>query len=280
MGWLCAARVNYAVAFARCEPRRLRETALESRSSRLSLESIGSFEVVGVQKVGDPVAERTLVIGDVHGCDVALDALLQLVAPTSDDRIVLLGDIVDRGPGSRQCVDVLLNLSGMCELVFIRGNHEEMMLDALAGGRMEAGWLQYGGRETLDSYGGYGLIPPQHIDFLASSIDYWEDQQNVYVHATLDPGLPLDQQPGSVLRWDRFTGEEPPLDNGKRVICGHTIQPHGLPALRDGWLCIDTYAYGGQFLSCLDTGNDLIYQSRQNGESRGPAELQQIAIPM
>jgi len=227
------------------------------------------------------VSQRILVIGDIHGCHIALDVLLQNIDLTPEDLVVSLGDIVDRGPGSRQCIDILLSLSKTNELVFIRGNHEEMMLDALSGGPMERSWLRYGGREALDSYGGgYGLIPPNHVDFLSNSVGYWEGDRDICVHASIEPGLPLEEQEAETLRWSRFTGEELPLDNGKRVICGHTVQQHGLPALRDGWVCIDTFAYGGQFLTCLDITHDLVYQASQNGDFRGPAPLTEIAIPM
>src|ERR1044072_7889016 len=100
------------------------------------------------------MAARTLVFGDSHGCAVALNVLLEKLAVTADDTVVLLGDVVSRGPATKQCVDRLLELQQACKLIFIRGNHEEMMLDSLHHGKLEEIWLKHGGREALDSYGG------------------------------------------------------------------------------------------------------------------------------
>lgn len=225
------------------------------------------------------MSPRTLVLGDIHGCSTALDEVLKHVNPQPGDLVISLGDVVDRGPGSMECIDMLIRLSLSNELVVIRGNHEEMMLNAMSGGMMESSWLRYGGKETMESYGGrYDLIPPNHVDFLSSTVRYWEDDRNICVHASIDPELSLKDQKSDTLRWSRFTGEEEPLEDGRRVICGHTVQTHGLPALRNSWICIDTYAYGGQFLTCLDLTNDLVYQTRQDRGFRGPAPLDEVAL--
>ena len=80
---------------------------------------------------------RTLVFGDIHGCDVAMNLLLEKLQITSDDTVVLLGDIVSRGPATRQCLERAMELSRTCRLLYIRGNHEEMMLDSLNHGDLE-----------------------------------------------------------------------------------------------------------------------------------------------
>src|SRR5690242_20050243 len=97
---------------------------------------------------------RVLAIGDVHGCSVALRALLAAAAPRSDDLIVTLGDYVDRCPDTRGVLDQLIALRGTGRLVPLRGNHEVMMLEARAGSFGDApAWLACGGRQTLASYG-------------------------------------------------------------------------------------------------------------------------------
>ncbi len=215
------------------------------------------------------MSARTLVIGDIHGCDVALDVLLESLNVTADDTVVLLGDVVSRGPATRQCVERMLELRERCRLVFIRGNHEEMMLDSIAGGGMEPVWLAHGGKEALASYGGsYECIPAEHIEFLRSSIDYWETDAEIFVHANLEPGVPLEQQSREWRRWVRFLGFEEPHPSGKRVICGHTPQPSGVPVVIEGWVCLDTWAYGGGYLSALDVDRDILFQARQSGEYR------------
>lgn len=223
-----------------------------------------------MEQVDCLVIGRTIAIGDIHGCHAALALLLSRLEPTADDTFVVLGDIVDRGPSTSAVVDCLLDLGQQCGLVFIRGNHEEMMLDALQGGPMRDMWLSYGGAETLASYGGAeNMIPPHHVEFLNSSVDYFETDADIFVHANLEPEIPLDQQTPHALRWLRLTGIESPHHSGKRVICGHSAQMSGLPAFLEGWLCLDTWAYGAGFLTCFDVTNSLFYQAQQGGRYRG-----------
>ncbi|MGH7129723.1 MAG: metallophosphoesterase family protein [Planctomycetaceae bacterium] len=217
---------------------------------------------------------RTIAIGDVHGCDVALQMLLGRLALTADDTLVLLGDVVDRGPNSRRCVELLIDLRRRCEVVLVLGNHEEMMLRVLRGVGSPAFWLPFGGRETLSSYGGDpGDVPETHLEFLESGVAYHETATDIFVHAAIDPDVPLPQQSVAALRWQRFYGCEPPHVSGKRVVCGHTPQTSGRPAVWSGWVCLDTLAYGGGWLTALDATADAIWQSRQNGEVRGPLPL-------
>ncbi len=212
---------------------------------------------------------RILAIGDIHGCDTALETLLGQLQIQSDDTVVLLGDIVDRGPGSRQVVERLLELQQACQLHYVMGNHEQMMLEALDLPGKMSNWLRYGGQELLDSYGGSpDQIPDSHLDFIRSAGDYFETSTEVFVHASLEPDIPLDEQSSLWLRWTRFTGHEGPLATGQRVICGHTAQHSGLPARSRGWACIDTCVYGDGWLTCLDVLTDEFYQADEKGRFR------------
>src|SRR2546423_870638 len=96
---------------------------------------------------------RTLAIGDIHGCHEALICLLRHVEPHAEDRIVFLGDYIDRGPASREVVETLLQLGGECAPVFLRGNHEVMILDGRDDVLKANLWQSYGGLEALMSYG-------------------------------------------------------------------------------------------------------------------------------
>lgn len=212
---------------------------------------------------------RILAIGDIHGCNLALDTLLGQIDIQSDDTVVLLGDVVDRGPGTRQVIERLLELQQLCRMPFIRGNHEQMLLGVLDGSSDLERWLIYGGREVLDCYGGtIESIPEEHLQFLRSSIDYFETSTDVFVHASLEPGVALAAQTEAWLRWARYTGKEVPLASGQRVICGHTSQKEGLPVRSPGWVCIDTFAYGDGWLTCLDVLTDEFYQADEAGRYR------------
>ena len=120
---------------------------------------------------------RTLAIGDIHGCHVALTCLLEQVQPHPEDRIVFLGDYIDRGPASREVVDTLLSLKKVCSTIFLRGNHEEMLLDARKNAGEARLWQLSGGFETVASYGavedsdGLSCIPATHWSFLYSLPD-------------------------------------------------------------------------------------------------------------
>jgi serine/threonine protein phosphatase 1 len=215
------------------------------------------------------VPGRTLAIGDIHGCQLALRKLLEQIQPTAEDNVVLLGDVVDRGPATREVIEQILDLQNKCRLIFIMGNHEEMMLSALAGGEWANSWPSYGGIATVASYGGdEKQIPAEHLEFLRTGLDYWENESAVFVHANLEPRVPLEQQHPEWLRWTHLSGFERPLPSGKQVICGHTPQKSGNPLVLSDWVCIDTFACGGGWLTCLDPATDEFIQTNQLGELR------------
>lgn len=220
------------------------------------------------------MSARTFAIGDIHGCDRAFDVLLSNLAIKPTDTLVILGDVVDRGPGTKQVVDRLIELENSCRLVFLLGNHEECMLDALAGGPLRDLWLEHGGVEAIASYGEEHDIPARHIEFLRSGRDYWENDTTIFVHANLEPGVPLADQTIDWLRWIKLKGDEPPHPSGRRVICGHTPQKNDRPLVFPGWVCLDTCAYGGGFLTCLHVNTNLLYQAKETGEYRGGVPLE------
>jgi len=212
---------------------------------------------------------RILAIGDVHGCHRALTTLLGLVAVAAADTVVLIGDVVDRGPSSRQVVEHLLSLRGTCKVVLIMGNHEEMMRDAISGRGLFNAWLEAGGQATLDSYGGsIDNIPPDHIRFLVSAQPFFETDTEIFIHASMEADQSLLNQTSDYLRWKHLGGSERPHLSGKRVICGHTPQADGIPLVLNGWVCIDTFAHGGKWLTCLDVETDQVFQASQDGRTR------------
>ena len=140
---------------------------------------------------------RIIAIGDIHGCNVALKTLIEAIDPRPDDTIVVLGDVIDWGPDSRDCVRQLIDLSGRCQFILVRGNHEEMLFAALESQSELRYWLNFGGEETLKSYpyrGGDEFIDPEHVRFLKDQArDYYETDEFIFVHACYDPNKPMDR---------------------------------------------------------------------------------------
>jgi serine/threonine protein phosphatase 1 len=212
---------------------------------------------------------RVLAIGDVHGCDRALAKLLELIEPGADDTVVFLGDVIDRGPSSKQVVDRILLLRDSCHVVSIMGNHEELLRESMSRQVIHDQWVRVGGQEALDSYGGsIQNIPSEHLRFLVSGCPLWETDTEIFIHASLETDVSLANQSNLFLRWKHIGGSEPPHPSGKRVICGHTAQRDGRPLVFEGWVCIDTFVHGTGWLTCLDVGSDYVYQTSQTGKSR------------
>ena len=217
---------------------------------------------------------RTLALGDIHGCLTALKMLEESVPFTPEDRIVALGDFVDRGPQSRQVVDWLIDRYRRKRLVPIRGNHELMMCAA----RQDLGplgeWLSCGGDRTLDSYapairsGRLSDVPDDHWDFIENRCrPYCETGTHFFVHANADHDIPLDEQPNYVRYWQPFN-DPPPHQSGKIMVCGHTVQRNGRPRSIGHAVCIDTWVYGDGWLTCLDVKSGDYWQANERGETR------------
>jgi serine/threonine protein phosphatase 1 len=215
---------------------------------------------------------RIIAIGDVHGCSRALERLLEAIGPGSDDVFVPLGDYVDRGPDSRGVIERILELETSCTVRPILGNHEEMMRVVLDQHASPADWLRYGGVATLESYGFDGdlrVVPDSHRDFLGRCLDYYETDGHFFVHGNYLNDVPLAELDPEVLRWRSLIVWIPgPHRNGKIAVVGHTPEKSG-EILDLGYLkCIDTYCYGGKWLTALDVMSGQVWQANQRGELR------------
>jgi serine/threonine protein phosphatase 1 len=219
---------------------------------------------------------RLLAIGDIHGCLLQFNDLLMLVQPTSDDRLILLGDYVDRGPDSRGVLDRILELKRtLPNLICLRGNHEIMMLDSRDQPANQKMWLSVGGLQTLGSYGTsagragkIADVPEEHWAFLANGLlPYYETEEYIFVHAGVNYNDPLDEQDDGSLYWE-FLRDEMRHHSGKTVICGHTSQKDGEVKVIPGAVCIDTYAHGGGWLTCLDAVSGRYWQVNFLGKPR------------
>ncbi len=215
---------------------------------------------------------RIIAIGDIHGCSRALKSILEAIAPESGDTIVTLGDYVDRGPDSRGVIDQLIELSTQCNLIALQGNHEEMMLEVVRDKQAPYRWLQYGGVDTLDSYhfsGDMSVVPESHLAFFRKMRDYYETDTHFFVHANYNPKLPLDKQSRVSLRWQKLTELTPgPHVNGKRAVVGHTHDRAGEIFDVGHLVCIDTFCYGGGWLTALEVTSGQLWQCNSEGELR------------
>ena len=192
-----------------------------------------------------PEGERYYVIGDIHGrCDL-FEALVQAIEHDEKDcedksTIILLGDLVDRGPDSAGVIAIARALENQRPMRFLAGNHEEMFLESFEDRKVLRHFVKHGGRETIMSYGltrkQYDalelaelqdemrrLVPQEHRDFLAGFEDMVVIGDFVFVHAGIDPARPIEDQSGKDLRWirERFLNNVGPLSHV--VVHGHTI---------------------------------------------------------
>ena len=208
-------------------------------------------------------------VGDIHGCLTALQTLLAELPLKPGDTLVTLGDYEDRGPDTKGVLDRLIKLGAECHLVALRGNHDEMLLNARLDAKARKEWEAEGGDATLASYGGsLGAVPQAHWDFLERQcVNYWECDTHFFVHGGVYPDLPLWEQPAHALHWRRFENVQA-HQSGKIMVCGHTSQKNGLPNDLGYAVCIDTWVYGTGWLSGLDIGTGQVWQANQQGEQR------------
>jgi serine/threonine protein phosphatase 1 len=222
-----------------------------------------------------PPGLRIYAIGDIHGQVALLDRLhLEIEADAAAGQqlqsvIVYLGDYVDRGLHSREVIERLLGgpPPGF-RAVHIKGNHEQAVLDFLEDPSFGVQWANFGGLETLYSYGNleaahlskpdeffkaadlfFEQLPAAHLRFfkglqLSATIgDYY------FVHAGVKPGIPLEHQAEEDLLWIRDEFLDSPADFGKIVVHGHSPEPD--PVLRANRIGVDTGAYMTGVLTCV-----------------------------
>lgn len=218
------------------------------------------------------MSNRIIAIGDIHGCSVALRILLDAIAPTQEDTIVSLGDLVDRGPNSKAVIEMLLEMRDKCNLVLIQGNHEDMMLEVVKQVEPPQEWLKHGGVSTLDSYGFTGelsVIPQEHIDFIQTGRLFYETENHFFVHGNYDPNVSFEEQDEEILKWRSLIQDTPgPHMSGKKAIVGHTPDKSGEVFDIGHLMCLDTYCYGGMWLTAADVVNGTIWQANEEGELR------------
>jgi serine/threonine protein phosphatase 1 len=174
----------------------------------------------------------TYVIPDLHGrYDLLNDALAGIAAHARGETgtIVTIGDYVDKGPDSKAVIDRLLPGAGPgWNLIALRGNHDAMMVEALRDPSKMAAWLGKGGDAALASYGGDPAgVPQTHIAWLEGLRPMYLDAHRLYVHAGVDPEIPLDRQSEATLLWKRYPKGYPDGCGKFHVVHGHDTFPDG-----------------------------------------------------
>ena len=162
----------------------------------------------------------------------------------------------------------MIRLKQECKVVPLLGNHEEMLLGALEGNDGLRYWLMFGGPETLASYGVAGprAIPRNHLDFIRACVRYHETDGHLFLHANYWPNRPMNEQTDSALLWEVLRPDLVARHySGKTAIVGHSEQRSG-DILDLGFLkCIDTFCYGGGWLTALDVTTGEFWQANQQG---------------
>jgi len=227
-----------------------------------------------------PDGVRVYAVGDLHGrADLLRDLLPQIeldlaINPVARALVVFLGDYIDRGPASRQVIEQLVELDKSLDVIFLKGNHETFALDFLDNPDVRDRWRNYGGLDTLLSYGltpsirptqkenaelaraFAAALPESHHRFLTKLKTSFSCGDFFFVHAGVRPGVPLSEQREEDLLWIRQEFLVSEVDFGKVVVHGHEPVDH--PDIRFNRINIDTGAFATGRLTCLIIDRELV----------------------
>jgi serine/threonine protein phosphatase 1 len=214
---------------------------------------------------------RIYAVGDVHGRADLLDALLDQIVHDASSMsgtrsLVFVGDYIDRGPDSRGVIERLLHPLAGFETHYLRGNHDQAMLDFLEEPSSYRTWRRFGADDTLLSYnveppsndGAAAALarddladnlPPSHLRFLQTLQPFVQIGAYYFVHAGVRPGLPLDDQSLEDMMWIREEFLNSEEDFGKVIVHGHT--PGDRPVCRFNRIGIDTGAFATGCLTAV-----------------------------
>lgn len=232
---------------------------------------------------GKPVGEQSLThshisrltyaIGDIHGRQDLFTRILETIrqeheAGGEKPRIILLGDYIDRGPASNEVLETIVNLKSQtwCDLEVLLGNHELFLLKFALDSNQAGPWLEYGGTATLASYGMatpkerggpeqwqallaemIRVVPREHLRLLCDAKIYFIDEDYLFVHGGVRPGVPIEEQGADIMLWirDEFLSSEKACDYV--VVHGHSAKED---AANLPWrIGVDTGAYATGVLS-------------------------------
>ena len=211
--------------------------------------------------------KKTFVLGDVHGAYLALTQVLERASfDNENDRLICLGDVADGWPHTKQAIDELLKIKN---LVYLMGNHDVWALQWMETREAAEIWLDQGGRATCDSY--KDGIPETHLEFFRRAKPYFIENNTLFVHAGILPGLTADQCSHEILYWDRtlvrlaqdLQQKETPrqLTPYDEVFVGHTPIPSPHPMKYCEVWMVDTGAAWSGVLSMMDVDTKEFFMS-------------------
>ncbi len=196
--------------------------------------------------------KRTIAVGDIHGCNLTLRKLLiDNLQISEDDTIIFLGDYIDRGPDSPGVINTMLALQEMkYDVHFLRGNHEQMLLDSIGGFTLFSHFINNGGDKTLEAYNLDGLeeLPLAHQLFYQSTKLYSVINENIFVHAFLNFKNKNIFEDEEAMLWMRNAEEHIPELGNRLLIHGHT------PIALDNLL--------GQKGNCINLDNGCVFHQK------------------
>jgi serine/threonine protein phosphatase 1 len=194
----------------------------------------------------------TYAIADLHGrYDLLQNAIgaIKTHAQAAPHTIITLGDYIDRGPNSAGIIKALREMHGRGEVICLKGNHEDIMLQTICTPLNPSWWLGNGGGPTLISYGHDpkgvyepGVVPTGDLEWLSGLPMTHVDQHRIYVHAGVERGTPLDQQDSERMMWMRYSKIDEGGFEGLHVVHGHEQYEDG-PLLKAGRTDLDTFAW-------------------------------------
>jgi serine/threonine protein phosphatase 1 len=176
---------------------------------------------------------RQIAIGDIHGCVKTFRVLVKdELRLTPNDHLIVLGDMIDRGPDSKGVIDEIIALKERgIRVQVLQGNHEEMMINASLNNESLDYWLRNGGQETLDSFGVKHVseIPTSYLDFIRFTELYIETAETIFVHAGLNFNKSNPFSDYDSMKWIRKMEVDPTKIGNRTIVHGHVPAP--LPLL-------------------------------------------------
>jgi len=198
--------------------------------------------------------ERIFAIGDIHGCKKTFEKLLdEKIQIQKEDAVYCIGDYIDRGEDSKGVIDLIIQLRNEGYNIYaLRGNHEQMMLDAIGNKKALRLWLDNGGKQTLESFRMKSLdnLPDQYFSFLNATEFYLQKDNYIFAHAGLNFNNEDIFEDKEAMLWERnFYPQQPVLKN-RLLIHGHTPIPLAFILQQKG--------------NCINIDGGCVYRNRPN----------------